>query len=174
MPRAGRLTAKNPSFNSSRMYRTRICHDFKYLPRFTILLNPISHIPDQLPRIPISGRSLLRFVNYEICTSQNRYLFRIPPKFTHIRMLLPYLAGPVVSRIRYYSSIFHSRITRIATCRRDQSRIPSDLRCRLAESATVSCSPTVRQCYFPKSPVFLKVRGATCSRPELPNPGSEM
>jgi hypothetical protein len=60
----------------------------------------------------------------------------------------------------------------IATCRRDQSRIPSDLRCRLAESATVSCSPTVRQCYFPKSPVFLKVRGATCSRPELPAPSA--
>ena len=56
----------------------------------------------------------------------------------------------------------------IATCRRDQSRIPSDLRCRLAESATVSCSPTVRQCYFPKSLVFLKVRGAASA----PDPSS--
>ena len=161
-----------PKITTFRQTLTRIYHDFKYLFRFTILLNPISHIPDRPPRIPISGRSLLRFVNLRFAKCQNRYLFRIHSKFTHIRMLLPYLAGPVVSRIRYYSSIFHSRITRIATCRRDQSRIPSDLRCRLAESATVSCSPTVRQCYFPKSPVFLKVRGATCSRPELPAPSA--
>ena len=75
-----------PKITTFRQTRTRICHDFKYLPRFTCLLTPISRIPDRPPRIPISGRSLLRFVNYEICNSQNRDLFRIPSKFTHIRM----------------------------------------------------------------------------------------
>ena len=96
-----------PKITTFRQTRTRICHDFKYLPRFTCLLTPISRIPDRPPRIPISGRSLLRFVNYEICNSQNRDLFRIPSKFTHIRRLLPHLAGPVVSRIRDIS--FKSR-----------------------------------------------------------------
>ena len=98
-----------PKITTFRQTLTRIYHDFKYLFRFTILLNPITHIPDRPPRIPISGRSLLRFVNLRFAKCQNRYLFRIHSKFTHIRMLLPHLAGPVVSRIR---CIFHSRITR--------------------------------------------------------------